>query len=230
MKEIIKRIEESVIKKRTSRENGLNIFLDYLIDMFDIKYVIDNSFTKHLQKKKEEDIDLFYATIEWMNIVTEYLEHDKCIDMFGNIYTEMYQSKGKASVLGQFFTPPHVCDLMAGIIGENVITGNIISDPACGSGRTLLAAFVKYKKGYYIGEDIDLVSVKMCALNMMIYGMRGRAICHDTIQSPVYFGIGYEINEVRYPMPTPLYSIREISNKEPYMKNENMKVEQLNLF
>lgn len=67
---------------------------------------------------------------------------------------------------------------------------------------------------YYQGEDIDFSSVKMCALNMMIHGMHGRAIRHDTLMEPVSFDYVFEINEVRYPFPTPFYSLRKIRYKE----------------
>lgn len=97
-----------------------------------------------------------------------------------------------------------------------------INDCACGSGRTLVSHFMEtYRQTgkhpvsyYYQGEDIDIVSVKMCALNMMIHGMRGRAIRHDTLMEPVSFDYGFEINEVRYPFPTPFYSLRPITYQE----------------
>lgn len=164
----------------------------------------------------------------WLEIVAKKIDEGCWIDVFGNIYEEMYQSKGKSSMLGQFFTPPGLCDLMANM---NEPTDGKIGDPACGSGRTLLAAYVNNKKAYYIGEDIDGISCKMCALNLMIHGAKGRVICHDTLNSPVFFNWGYEINEVRYPFPTPFYSLRLISNVKPEKPRAiEKRVEQLKLF
>lgn len=213
MKRIIQEIEESVRKHGHDRQNGLSMWLDYLIDMFDIKHIKNGTFEQNLVEKSRKDENLYNATIIWLDIVAKELDGGGWIDVFGNIYEEMYQSKGKSAILGQFFTPKHICDLMAKINDEE--TDGKIGDPACGSGRTLLASYVNNKNAYYIGEDIDGISCKMCALNLMVHGARGRVICHDTLNSPVYFDWGYEINEVRYPFPTPFYSLRRISNVKP---------------
>ena len=229
MKRIIEEIEESVRIHGYDGQQGLGMWLDYLVDMFDVKYIVNGTYDKHLEVKAKEDEHLFNATILWLEIVSKGIESSGWIDVFGNIYEEMYQSKGKSSMLGQFFTPEGLCTIMAKINGG--ISGKT-GDPACGSGRTLLAAYTENKSGYYVGEDIDGISCKMCALNLMVHGARGRVICHDTIASPVYFNWGYEINEVRYPIPTPFYSLRLISNvrtDEEIVKIEN-KVEQLKLF
>lgn len=231
MKRIIQEIEESVRKHNYDREQGLAIWLDYLIDLFDVKYIMDGTFEKHLVEKAEEDENLYNATIMWLEMVAKKIKEGGWIDVFGNIYEEMYQSKGKSSMLGQFFTPAGLCDLMAKMNDDN--KGGKIGDPACGSGRTLLAAYVNNKKAYYIGEDIDGISCKMCALNLMAHGAMARVICHDTLNSPVYFDWGYEINEVRYPFPTPFYSLRRISNVKPDKQEEKeiqKRVEQLKLF
>ena len=229
MKQIIRQIEFSVQKHGHDRQQGLAIWLDYLIDLFDVKYIMNGTFEKYLVEKSEKDENLYNATIMWLEIVAKKIDEGGWIDVFGEIYEEMYQSKGKSSMLGQFFTPKGLCDLMANMNGP--IDGKI-GDPACGSGRTLLAAYVNNKKAYYIGEDIDGISCKMCALNLMIHGAKGRVICHDTLNSPVYFNWGYEINEVRYPIPTPFYSLRRISNVKPDREEEKeiQKIEQLKLF
>ena len=132
------------------------------------------------------------------------------LDFFGGIYEEMYQSRSKSSTLGQFFTPPAVCDLLA--YCSEPIEGKI-SDCACGSGRTLLAAGAESgfsRDNYYVGEDLDLVSVKMCALNLMIHGCRGRVVQHDTLMNPICYDYGFRINDIRFPMPTPFYSLTRI--------------------
>lgn len=213
MKQIVQLIEASVRKNNYSREQGLNIFLDFLIDLFDVKYFINNKFEEHVREKQKQDEHLFNAALLWLDTTGKEIEKNGWYDSLGAIYEEMYQSKGKASMLGQFFTPKGICDLMSKISVSK--DEKKVGDPACGSGRTLLSAFAEIGTGaYYIGEDVDAVSVKMCALNMMVHGMKGRSICHDTLSSPVYFDWGYEINEVRYPIPTPYYSLRLISYKK----------------
>jgi len=202
MKRIIEEIEESVRIHGHDGQQGLGMWLDYLVDMFDVKYIVNGTYDKHLEDKAKEDEHLFNATILWLEIVSKGIESSGWIDV--------------------------LCTIMEKINGG--ISGKT-GDPACGSGRTLLAAYTENKSGYYVGEDIDGISCKMCALNLMVHGARGRVICHDTIASPVYFNWGYEINEVRYPIPTPFYSLRLISNvrtDEEIVKIES-NVEQLKL-
>lgn len=210
MKKIKELIDTHCRNNSIDLHNGLNTLLDYMIDFFDYSYYYGN-IEEHWKNKKEESEELFLVTLDFMNRATIALEKGSWIDFFGRLYESQYQSKGKASNLGQFFTPESLCDLMANVTHNK--NEDMINDPACGSGRTLLAYFAKSedKAGYYIGEDIDIVSVKMCALNMMIHGMRGKAIRHDTLNHPNTFDLGYEINEVRYPFPTPYYSVRKIS-------------------
>ena len=159
-----------------------------------------------------------------MDKVATSMENGSWLDFFGGVYEEMYQSRGKASTLGQFFTPPHLCTLMSRITKPNDGT---INDCACGSGRTLLAAGAEAKfsrSNYYVGEDLDLVSVKMCALNLMIHGCKGRVVQHDTLSNPICYDFGFRINDIRFPIPTPFYSLTRIRfAKEELEKREEVK-------
>ena len=214
MKEVQRLIEAHCRANNKDIHQGLNELLDYLLEFFDYSIYFGDDYEKHLLAMKAKSENLFAITMDWLQRVTKQMNKGSWIDYFGELYETMYQSKSKSSTLGQFFTPPSLCDLMSKV----VYTGNkgkqTINDCACGSGRTLLSHFASAddKTGYYIGEDVDMASVKMCALNMMIHGMRGRVICHDTLKNPIKFDVGYEINEVRYPIPTPYYSLRRISN------------------
>ena len=99
MKRIIEEIEESVRIHGHDGQQGLGIWLDYLVDMFDVKYIVNGTYDKHLEDKAKEDEHLFNATILWLEIVSKGIESSGWIDVFGNIYEEMYQSKGKSSML-----------------------------------------------------------------------------------------------------------------------------------
>lgn len=212
MKEVISLLERHVNERQIDRHRGLEVLCDFLLDLFDYcHYLTEDGWANHIVKQKEAEPYLFQIAIIWMTRIAETMEKGEWKDFFGGLYEEMYQTRGKASTLGQFYTPTHLCNLLTMCVGTG--DESRINDPACGSGRTLLAHFADSKfspKGYYIGEDIDTISVKMCALNMMIHGMRGRAVRHDTLKSPVHFDYGYEVNEVRYPFPTTLYSVRKI--------------------
>ena len=148
-------------------------------------------------------------------------------DFFGDIYERMYQSNGKASQFGQFFTPPQIAELMARICQDENRKDYTCADPSgCGSGRMLLAHYAanKFSNCYYRADDLDIVSVKMCALNMMAHGMRGQVVQHDTLVNPILFDFGYEVNEIRYPIPTPYLSLRKIKYSKEELERDNKRV------
>ena len=219
MKDVIKLIESHVRRTGIDRHRGLESLLDYLLDMFDMRHFMTaDGFCRNIEEARARDGDLFSIALIWMEKVSDTMDMGRSLDFFGGVYEEMYQSKGKASTLGQFFTPESLCECMSRLVySGHEDTGGRINDCACGSGRTLISHFMASgnMKGYYIGEDIDTMSVKMCALNMMIHGMRGRVVRHDTLRDPIYFDYGFEINEVRYPFPTNFYSVRKISHRKP---------------
>ena len=225
MKKVVKLIEEHCRKHGIDAIRGLDVTTDYLIDCFDIRhYFKENGWEQYMMQKKAESEELFQVMMIWFEKVTKAIEGGGWIDFFGGIYEETYQSRSKASSTGQFFTPPPVCDLLAHCCGG--VSDDRVSDCACGSGRTLLAqwAHSDNKKAYYIGEDIDYQSVKMCALNLMIHGARGKVIRHDTLCDPILFDYGFEINEIRYPLPTPYYSLRKIHYTKEDVKANNEKL------
>ena len=223
IKPIIQSLEKHISNTRAERHSALNIWMDYMIDLFDIShFYTPDGFQKAILRKNEESHELMNATMEWLNLSANAIENGRSEDILGTVYEELFQSRGKASSLGQFFTPMNICDLMSKITFQEDSHNTRINDCACGSGRTLVSHFMEKlrkddnpRKCYYVGEDIDISSVKMCALNMMIHGMQGRVIHHDTLKDPIYFDLGYEINEIRYPFLTPYYSIRKISYKKP---------------
>ena len=239
MKEVVKLIEKHVNERKIDRHQGLNVLLDFMVDLFDISHFEKiNGFLDNCKIQAKKEPYLYQVTLIWLGKVSQAIEEGSWIDFFGGIYEEMYQSKGKASTLGQFFTPPNLCYAIAKV--SQPIEGKI-SDCACGSGRTLLAGASAAgfpRSNFYIGEDLDVVSVKMCALNLMIHGCKGRVVQHDSLKNPILYDYGFRINDIRYPIPTPFYSLTRISlTKEDIasqnerikeMYGDNVKVEQYN--
>jgi type I restriction-modification system DNA methylase subunit len=115
-------------------------------------------------------------------------------DVLGTYY-EGHISRGK---LGQFFTPMHVCELMATLNkGEVNVSGasKRILDPCCGSGRMLLAgAKVHGPHNLFYGIDIDQTCAKMAALNLFLNGIFGGEIMCANALSPDSFEISYKIS------------------------------------
>ena len=211
MKQIIKYLEAYCSRNEIGREYALDKFLDFLVIFFDLEHYRGN-WAEHIKTNALVYPELMSATLEWMDVTAKMIESEGWYDSLGHLYEMMYQSKNKASALGQFFTPDAVCDLMAKVTSKDMEKPEKICDSACGSGRTLLAAFQNHRTAYLIGEDIDSMSVRMCALNLMVHGARGQVLCHDSLSDPIHFNWGYEINEIRYPFPNMFFSVRRISN------------------
>jgi len=109
-------------------------------------------------------------------------------DPLGDLYMQTV-SKGH---LGQYFTPEHMCDLMAILsvgISEN---GKSVLDPACGSGRMLLAAAKINRHQVFYGADIDKVCCKMAVFNMLLQSLTGE-IAHMNSLSNEFF-TGYQVS------------------------------------
>lgn len=139
--------------------------------------------------------ELFVALVQTMS--EKIVEDLDWYDALGTLYEEI-SSQSKASILGQFFTPPTICDFMAQIqqplseCGERQ-TGLTVNDPASGSGRTLLA-FNKVAPGnYLVGQDLDSICTKMTAINLALHGCYGQALNGDSLR-PDHFAFGYEVN------------------------------------
>lgn len=115
-------------------------------------------------------------------------------DALGSYY-EVLTSRGKSQWLGQFFTPSEVCTLMATLSGtsrEMTGQGLTVHDPACGSGRLLLASHAIAPGNYQFGADLDPICAKMTAVNMCVHGCEGEAVCMDSLALEWRFG--YRIN------------------------------------
>ncbi len=195
--------------------------LAWLVEAFSIQKLIKyNMNYSELFAELEVENPVFHSClVDWVKSVDACLAEHKCIDFFGEVYEWCFQSKSKASRMGQYFTPGSIGKLMADILHEKEEESSRViccSEPSCGSGRNLLAVWEKadWSRRYaFFAEDLDPVSIKMCALNMMINGMFGYVICHNSL-FPDDFIFGYAVNEVRNPIPCNYYSIRQISAEE----------------
>lgn len=149
----------------------------------------EEEYLETLKPYSKEDINLFPhllgALVEYY---TKKSLKNGWVDGLGEFFEE-HNGKFGRSLMGQFFTPPHLCNLMA--MTSNDINGNI-NDPAAGSGRCLIALDRmnpnnRYKN-FYTAMDIDKRCVKMCTLNMMLYGMKGVIIHMDSITQTIWGG------------------------------------------
>lgn len=195
-------------------------WLQWLIALFSVDNLIKhNADYNAIMSAAKTDHPLFAECLTmWVNESLEHQQQHKCVDFFGEVYEWCFQSKSKAARMGQYFTPYSIGSLMSRCLGKQEECDGAIfcSEPSCGSGRNLLALWQDAnwnQKHVFYAEDLDPVSVKMCALNMMINGMFGYVVCHNTLM-PDDFIFAYAVNEVRDPIPCNYFSIRQITQEE----------------
>lgn len=97
--------------------------------------------------------------------------------------SRIYMDFNPNKKIGQFFTPPSLCQLMAEIICPN---HGYIVDPACGAGTMLVYAAknmtcTQVDKSLFIGQDIDRTCVQMTALNLMFFNLPGVVVLGNTL-------------------------------------------------
>ncbi len=148
-------------------------------------------------KKKHGSLDWFVEmTNEW--VLLQHRQVNGPVDWYDALgtYYEVLASGSKKQILGQFFTPPTLCDMMSRFNGVNEeLTGKglTVHDPCSGSGRMLVAWHVLAPGNYQYGADLDPICAKMTAVNMCIHGCVGQAVCMDSLQ-PDDWRFGYHIN------------------------------------
>lgn len=119
-------------------------------------------------------------------------------DVLGEFF-EQHISNGRN---GQFFTPFHICQFMASITASSDTLERDannralrILEPACGSGRMLLATYRILGSGHeYYAIDIDRVCVKITALNLFLNGIWNSEVMCANALLPDDFVIAYHIS------------------------------------
>ncbi|MFD0751279.1 N-6 DNA methylase [Mucilaginibacter calamicampi] len=89
---------------------------------------------------------------------------------------------------GQYFTPEPICDMMAMMQMGDVGNSRKVNDPACGSGRMLLAAAKLNRSSLLYGADLDITCCKMALLNMLLNSLTGEVAHMNTLSNEFYRG------------------------------------------
>lgn len=184
------------------------------------------------------------------------LEYQKCIDRLGGMDTAAamlsdvimaFTAKPEQDFLGelfmslnlgnhwkgQFFTPYHVCEMMAEINLNDAPAiiekqGFIsINDCACGAGATLIAAanvLRKHKINFqqhalFVAQDIDRVAGMMCYIQLSLLGCPGYVVIANSITNPVTGNVLYpDKNDGQEFWFTPMYGMLAIKQHLEGMK------------
>lgn len=173
---------ESLLTRLAYRFDIRTVFSD-LVDLLLYSLIIQDEIGIRKNPLPNYDDEEQKMMIELMNMVGKVMEENgNYYDVFGDIFME-YLSFGKN---GQFFTPQPICDMMAQMEFSQVENGKSVCDPACGSGRTLLAMAKINRELWFFGSDIDLLCVKMTVLNLALNNLRGEIVHGNPLSLEVY--------------------------------------------
>lgn len=182
---------------------------------------------------------------EYMELIQPYIKtktFDNLVRMFGillgnserfyqssvgnDLLGEFYQREISRGKNGEYFTPSTICGFMAQIVGIEGGEKRIL-DNACGSGRMLLAAKLEEfknnpnpftKHNNYYGIDLNVLCVRMTAINMLLNGLDGEVIQANAL-NPEDFRGGYKI--IAYPSPNlGIHKIEEQENSQIWQSHQ----------
>jgi hypothetical protein len=158
----------------------------------------EDLYLKTIERYKTDQLRFVFPKM-FAALVIEMEElKEECNDVLG-IYYEMNLSKKGSQ---QFFTPWQICEFMATStldINTERKEGEPlrILEPACGSGRMLLAAAkVHGKEHCFYAVDIDPTCVKMTALNLFLNGIFNSEVLCGNFLIPEDFSFSYQLSFV----------------------------------
>jgi hypothetical protein len=168
----------------------------------------EDLYLQTVERYKTDELRFLFPKM--FSVLVEEMEalKDQCNDVLGAFYEQHLYKKGAQ----QFFTPWPICEFMAKstleYAAEEERKAKRILEPACGSGRMLLAAAKVYGRDhYYYGVDIDPTCVKMTALNLFLNGIFGGEVLCGNFLLPDDFTVSYKVS--LFPL-----GIFRIENKE----------------
>jgi hypothetical protein len=174
-------------------------FLDILICCFS-NGQMENRYRELIDKYQKPEA---YSLSEALGALTiEMIGPDGqgFIDVLGKYYME-HVATGH---IGQFFTPMHICNLLARLNNPEGVYKRIF-DPACGSGRMLMATGKINPHATFFGADLDGTCAKMTVINLCLNKLYGQVAWQDSLSGESY--AAWEI----YPTEKGYPAIREIA-------------------
>lgn len=102
----------------------------------------------------------------------------------------------------QYYTPQVITDLMAELATQEVDSEEdsrrrrSVLDPCCGSGRMLMSVAKHHPHWEFVGQDIDLRCVRLCAINMGLRNMYGYVIWGNSLalEKKLVYRTGFNLN------------------------------------
>ena len=129
---------------------------------------------------------------------------------FVDVLGEFYEKNLSFGRNGQFFTPQPICDMMVQLMSPDGFKKRV-ADPACGSGRMLMAVAKINRYALFYGADNDINCARMAVINLCLNSMFGEIAWMNSLTNQFYGG--WEI----FPTFKGIPCIRAISEKESHI-------------
>lgn len=181
--------------------SGWQVWTDLITAM---AIALSNTLERNPDRKSKRE-DEFNSCIERLGgmdkpsklfgIVIKALEENPKQDFLGGLFMKLQLG---SHWKGQFFTPYHVCELMARVNLDH-IKGTVeqsgyvtVNDCACGAGATLIAAAnvmkankVNYQNhALFVAQDVDRIAGLMCYIQLSLLGCAGYVVIANSLTSP----------------------------------------------
>ena len=185
--------------KSLAQSNGLNtVFTTFLeITATSIAAQMDPQNAEEREKKYQEMaskmtpemLSSYARMFALLTLAPREHAEDPC-DILGDVYHELRLNN---EWNGQFFTPDHICRLMAQLTNIDVPEDKegpiTINEPTCGSGTMIIGAVwamqrkgIDYRrKSFFVAQDIDIRCVWMAYIQLSLYGIPAVVIHGNTL-------------------------------------------------
>lgn len=172
-----------------------------------------------IRRYTKEQQNKFCELLTMLTLTMETEAQDKEFsDFLGELFMQLNLGNDAG---GQFFTPYHVCELMARIsMDKDTLKAQIeengyitVNDCACGAGATLIAAAevmwqwdINYQQtAIFTAQDIDYTTALMCYVQLSLIGCAGYVRIGNTIADPMTGSILHGGNNDRNTWYTPMW-------------------------
>ena len=104
---------------------------------------------------------------------------------FVDVLGEFYEKNLNFGRNGLFFTPQPICDMTAQLMSPDGFKKRV-ADPACGSGRMLMAVAKINRVALFYGADNDMNCARMAVINLCLNSMFGKIAWMNSLTNQFY--------------------------------------------